>query len=108
MTTDQCPFCGKHETAIGYEYQSRVYVFCERCGARGPWTMGDDAGARLSWRTRDPDLLAALKELVASQLAPYPPFEAGADAQNAWSERRAKACTDAEVVIAKAEGRGNV
>ena len=55
-----------------------------------------------------PDLLGALKELLASQLAPYPPFESGKDAQNAWSDRRAKACTDAEAVIAKAEGRGNV
>ena len=52
-----------------------------------------------------PELLGAIKELLASQMAPYPPFEAGKDAQNAWSDRRAKACSDAEVVIALAEGK---
>lgn len=52
-----------------------------------------------------PDLLEALKELLASQLAIMPPFEAGKDAQNAWSDRRAKARNDAAAVIAKAEGQ---
>lgn len=52
-----------------------------------------------------PDLLEALKELLASQLAAMPPFEAGAAAQDAWSDRRAKARNDAVAVIAKAEGQ---
>ena len=52
-----------------------------------------------------PDLLAALKELLASNLAIFPSFEAGKDAQDAWSDRRAKARNDATAAIDKAEGR---
>lgn len=51
-----------------------------------------------------PELLEALKELLASQLAVMPPFEAGAAAQDAWSDRRAKARNDAAWAVAKATG----
>ena len=46
--------------------------------------------ARL-YAARCRDLEAALKELLDSIAAEYPPFEAGAAAQVAWSDRRAKA-----------------
>lgn len=51
-----------------------------------------------------PDLLAACKELIASWLATYPSYEDGKAAQDAWSDRRAKARNDAEAAILKAEG----
>lgn len=52
-----------------------------------------------------PELLAALKELLDSQLELMPPFESGKDAQEAWLDRRAKARNDAAFIIAKAENR---
>ena len=52
-----------------------------------------------------PDLLAALRELLAAQLTQIPPFEAGKEAQDAWADRRATARNNAAAAIAKAEGR---
>lgn len=63
--------------------------------------MEANANARLI--AAAPELFAALKELLASQAATYPPFEAGKTAQDAWADRRAKARNDAAAVIAKVE-----
>lgn len=52
-----------------------------------------------------PDLLKALKEVLASQTALMPPFEAGKEAQDEWINRREKARNDAVAAIAKAQGR---
>jgi hypothetical protein len=51
-----------------------------------------------------PDLLEALRELLESHSVPYPPYEGGQDAQDAWSHRRAAARDVAAAVIAKATG----
>lgn len=51
-----------------------------------------------------PELLEALKELLAAELAIFPSAEAGKEAQDAWADRRAAARNNAAFVIAKATG----
>lgn len=51
-----------------------------------------------------PELLEALTELLAAEVAQFPPYEAGKEAQDAWSNRRAAAKSNARTVIAKATG----
>jgi hypothetical protein len=62
----------------------------------------DEANARLI--AAAPELLEALRELLAAQLTQMPSFEAGKDAQDAWADRRAKARNGAMWAIAKATG----
>jgi hypothetical protein len=50
-----------------------------------------------------PELLAALEELLAAHLETFPQFEAGKEAQDAWSDRRAAARNSASFIIAKAK-----
>lgn len=64
-----------------------------------------EANARLI--AAAPGLLAALKELLASEMSIMPPFEAGKDAQDAWADRMAKARNDAAAVINRTEGRSD-
>lgn len=68
------------------------------CGANNM-----EANARLI--AASPQLLAALRELLAAFLAEYPAFEAGKEAQDAWSNRRAVASDNARAAIAAAEGK---
>jgi len=62
-----------------------------------------EANARLI--ATAPELLEALRELLASQLTQMPSYEAGKDAQDAWADRRANARNNAAAAIAKSEGR---
>lgn len=63
----ECPFCGSLELRAGHGTKDRegwpVYVYCEECGARGPWVyMADEASIadvalvakKTAWNTRDP------------------------------------------------------
>lgn len=50
------------------------------------------------------ELLATLRELHEATSAPFPPAEAGMQAQTAWAERKAAAHVVALQVIAKATG----
>jgi hypothetical protein len=61
-----------------------------------------DADARLI--AEAPELLEALRELLASDLAQFPPYEAGKEAQDTWSHRRAAARNNARDAIVKATG----
>jgi hypothetical protein len=76
----------------------KLALFPDGCPTENPEADSHLIGAA-------PDLLAALKELLASELTLMPPYEAGKAAQDAWADRRAKARNDAAFVIAKAEGR---
>ena len=53
------------------------------------------------------ELVEALRELLESHEAPYPPAEEGQAAQTAWVMRQAKACDIARAALSKAEGAGN-
>jgi hypothetical protein len=60
--------------------------------------------AKLKLEAAAPELLEALRELLAAELAMFPAFEAGKEAQDAWADRRAAARNNASFVIAKATG----
>jgi hypothetical protein len=65
----------------------------------------DETQANAALIVTAPKTLAALRELLAAFLAEYPAYEAGQEAQNAWSNRRAAARDNARAAIAAAEGR---
>lgn len=65
-------------------------------------SMPADANARLI--AAAPELLEALAELLAAEEAVFPPFEAGAEAQDAWAIRQTNARYAAAQAIAKATG----
>lgn len=43
-----CPFCGGTEMETGHGTEDRegwpIYVYCDDCGAHGPWTYTRDKG----------------------------------------------------------------
>ena len=51
------------------------------------------------------EALLASSEMLASELTPCPPFEAGIDAQNAWADRRADARNRVSMIIDAARQR---
>lgn len=67
------------------------------------WNPGEkEANARLI--AAAPDLLDALRELLAAWMTSMPPYEAGKEAQDAWADRRAAARNNAAFLIAKVTG----
>ena len=51
------------------------------------------------------ELVGALRELRAANATPFPAYEEGQAAQDAWAERRARADAAAVAILAKVEGR---
>lgn len=73
----ECPFCGsQNDFGIGRTTEDRegfpVYVYCESCGAQGPWKYTREKLAFVNtmfcaeltgWNTRTPDPLTILREI---------------------------------------------
>lgn len=53
-TTKVCPFCGNDELGIGRGTKDRegfpTWVYCETCGAQGPWLYTSD---KAFWTSMD-------------------------------------------------------
>lgn len=71
-------------------------------GYNEPAESEQHANARLI--SAAPELLEALKELLAAETALFPAAEHGVEAQSAWATRRSAAEDAARAVIAKATG----
>jgi hypothetical protein len=104
-------WCGpEHIELAGLQARDLHTAMCEMPAERqGPADFLDVACAlaavtRARPKAVNADLLDALRELLAAELAQFPPHEAGKEAQDAWSHRRAAAKNNAVVAIAKATG----
>lgn len=93
-----------YEIVPAADYDALVAEFrklkeARELGAQASATMRDESIAKSE---RIAQLEAALRELLDSMQAPYPPFEAGRAAQEAWSDRCAKARNDADFLLSSA------
>lgn len=50
------------------------------------------------------ELVKAISESLEAELAPFPPFEQGKEAQDQWADRKAAARNNFAAIIAKYEG----
>lgn len=66
-----------------------------------------NAGERVAALLRQRDALAdALREYHESHSAPYPPYSAGKEAQDAWVDRIDKSEDTARALLAELEAKG--